>query len=133
MNLKSLVFGILICILFGSFGCESWLDVQPEDRVTDEQLFSDVQGFRTALNGIYVELSSGSLYGGDLLVDGVEVLAQRYDFSDNTSDISRLCTYNYTTDYAKNKFEGVWEKAYSLIANCNKLLEYADKKQDILI
>ena len=133
MNLKSLVFGILICILFGSFGCESWLDVQPEDRVTDEQLFSDVQGFRTALNGIYVELSSGSLYGGDLLVDGVEVLAQRYDFSDNTSDISRLCTYNYTTDYAKNKFEGVWEKAYSLIANCNKLLEYANKKQDILI
>ena len=132
MNRKYILIGLLVCITGIFSGCHSWLDVQPEDQVTDGQLFSTESGFRTALNGIYVELNSGSLYGGDLLVDGVEILAQRYDFSGNTSDISRLCTYNYTTDYAKNKFSAVWEKAYSLIANCNKLLEYADKKQDVL-
>lgn len=37
--------------------------------------------FRTALNGIYVELSNNALYGGELSVDAVEILAQRYDFS----------------------------------------------------
>lgn len=41
-------------------------------------------------------------------------------------------TYNYTIDYAKSKFAAVWEKAYSLIANCNKLLEYAEKNEEVL-
>lgn len=112
--------------------CNAWLDVKPEDRVTDKQLYSTVQGFRTALNGIYVELNQKALYGGDLLVTGVEVLAQRYDFSGNTSDISKVGNYDYTTDYAKAKFTDIWEGAYSLIANCNKLLEYAELNQDVL-
>ena len=106
-------------------GCNSWLDAKPEDRVTDKQLYSTVQGFRTALNGIYVELNVKSLYGWDLLVTGIEVLAQRYDFSGNTTDISKVGNYDYTTDYAKAKFAAIWEKAYSLIANCNNLLEYS--------
>lgn len=124
--------GILALFALTLAGCNSWLDAKPEDRVTDKQLYSTVQGFRTALNGIYVELNDKSLYGGDLLVTGVEVLAQRYDFSGNSSDISKVGNYNYTTDYAKAKFAGIWEKAYSLIANCNKLLEYAELNQDVL-
>ena len=108
------------------------MDVQPEDQVTDGQLFSTESGFRTALNGIYVELSNNALYGGELSVDAVEILAQRYDFSGNTTNAYRLGTYNYTIDYAKSKFAAVWEKAYSLIANCNKLLEYAEKNEEVL-
>lgn len=106
--------------------------MQPEDQVTDGQLFSTESGFRTALNGIYVELSNNALYGGELSVDAVEILAQRYDFSGNTTNAYRLGTYNYTIDYAKSKFAAVWEKAYSLIANCNKLLEYAEKNEEVL-
>ena len=55
-----------------------------------------------------------------------------YDFSGNTTNAYRLGTYNYTIDYAKSKFAAVWEKAYSLIANCNKLLEYAEKNEEVL-
>ena len=123
---------ILVLFALMLTGCNSWLDAKPEDRVTDKQLYSTVQGFRTALNGIYVELNDKFLYGGDLLVTGIEVLAQRYDFSGNSSDISKVGNYDYTTDYAKTKFAGIWEKAYSLIANCNKLLEYAGLNQDVL-
>lgn len=122
----------LIVLLFVLSACNSWLDVKPEDRVTDGQLYSSVDGFRTALNGIYVELNHRSLYGGELLVTGVEVLAQRYDFSGNTTDVSKVGTYNYMTDFAKEEFAAIWEKAYSLIANCNKLLEYAERNQEIL-
>ncbi|BDF52925.1 MULTISPECIES: RagB/SusD family nutrient uptake outer membrane protein [Butyricimonas] len=124
--------GLLFLFVLTLMGCNSWLDAKPEDRVTDKQLYSTVQGFRTALNGIYVELNDKSLYGGDLLVTGIEVLAQRYDFSGNTTDISKVGNYDYTTDYAKAKFAAIWEKAYSLIANCNKLLEYAELNQDVL-
>ena len=116
MNRKYILIGLLVCITGIFSGCHSWLDVQPEDQVTDGQLFSTESGFRTALNGIYVELSNNALYGGELSVDAVEILAQRYDFSGNT----------------KSKFAAVWEKAYSLIANCNKLLEYAEKNEEVL-
>lgn len=133
--MKRLIYKITDCfvgLLFIVSGCDSWLDVKPEDRVTDGQLYSTVEGFRTALNGIYVELNHRSLYGGELLVTGVEVLAQRYDFSGNTTEVSKVGTYNYTTDFAKEEFAAIWEKAYSLIANCNKLLEYAETNQEIL-
>ena len=132
MNRKYILIGVLVCITGIFSGCHSWLDVQPEDQVTDGQLFSTESGFRTALNGIYVELSNNALYGGELSVDAVEILAQRYDFSGNTTNAYRLGTYNYTIDYAKSKFAAVWEKAYSLIANCNKLLEYAEKNEEVL-
>lgn len=131
-NRISQLSSIVMIFMLSLTGCNSWLDAKPEDRVTDKQLYSTVQGFRTALNGIYVELNDRSLYGGDLLVTGVEVLAQRYDFSGNTTDISKVGTYDYSTDYAKKKFAGIWEKAYSLIANCNKLLEYAELNQEVL-
>ena len=85
-------------------------------RSGDRRLFSTESGFRTALNGIYVELSNNALYGGELSVDAVEILAQRYDFSGNTTNAYRLGTYNYTIDYAKSKFGcSVGE---SLFADC---------------
>lgn len=133
MNRKIYIPACLTALLtLALSGCNSWLDAKPEDRVTDKQLFSTVQGFRTALNGVYVAMNDRSLYGGDLLVTGVEVLAQRYDFSGNTNNISRLGTYDYTTDYSKALFAGIWEKAYALIANCNKLLEYAELNTDVM-
>lgn len=123
--------GFLIGLLFLA-GCESWLDVKPEDRVTDEELFSSVQGFRTALNGVYVELNDRSLYGANMIATVVEVLAQRYDFSGNTTEVSKMGKYEYNTDYSKARFAEIWEKAYSIIANCNKLLEYAEIRKDVL-
>lgn len=124
--------GLLVMLMFTLTGCNSWLDAKPEDRMTDEELFSSVQGFRTALNGIYVELNDRALYGGSLLATTVEVLAQRYDFSGNTTDVNIMAKFDYTTDYSKSQFAAIWEKAYALIANCNKLLEYAEINQHVL-
>ena len=50
MNRKYILIGLLVCITGIFSGCHSWLDVQPEDQVTDGQLFSTESGFRTALN-----------------------------------------------------------------------------------
>lgn len=119
-------------LLFMLAGCNSWLDVKPEDRMTDQELFSSVQGFRTALNGIYVELNDRALYGANMIATVVEVLAQRYDFSGNTTDVSKMGNYEYDTDYSKAQFAAIWEKAYAIIANCNKLLEYAEERREVL-
>lgn len=67
-------------LLMLNMSCSDWLDVQPVDRVSEEQLYTTESGFMQGLNGIYVELNHASLYGDDLLVNTVEILAQRYKF-----------------------------------------------------
>ena len=124
--------GCLTGVLFLLAGCNSWLDVKPEDRMTDKELFSTVQGFRTALNGIYVELNDRALYGANMIATVVEVLAQRYDFSGTTTEVSKMGNYQYDTDYSKARFAEIWEKAYAIIANCNKLLYYAEEQKEVL-
>lgn len=112
--------------------CMNWLDVKPEDRMTDEQLYGTEAGFRIALNGVYVEMNKKEIYGGEMLVGSLEVLAQRYNVSGTSyANYTDLAVYDYTTDLAKAPMEKIWIKLYSLIANCNKSLEYAEKNNHV--
>ena len=36
-----------------SASCSKWLDIMPQGMTTEENLFSDYSGYRSALNGIY--------------------------------------------------------------------------------
>ena len=82
MNIKRYIATIILAIvLLLNFSCTDWLDVKPVDRMSEDQLYSTEAGFRQALNGIYVELNHADLYGDELLVNTVEILAQRYKFS----------------------------------------------------
>lgn len=116
-----------------NFSCSDWLDVQPVDRVSEEQLYTTEPGFMQALNGVYVDLSHANLYGDDLLVGTVEILAQRYKFPSAGSMEKQyhLAQFEYTTDYAKECLARIWEKAYALIANVNILLKNADERKDL--
>ena len=40
-------------LLLSSASCGEWLDVMPQGMTTEENLFSDYSGYRSALNGIY--------------------------------------------------------------------------------
>ena len=129
MNIKRYIATIILAIvLLLNFSCTDWLDVKPVDRMSEDQLYSTEAGFRQALNGIYVELNHADLYGDELLVNTVEILAQRYKFSSmgTLTNQYHLAEFDYTTDYAKKCGSRIWEKAYALIANVNKLLKNAD-------
>ena len=70
---------LLFTILLGLNSCNSWLDVQrPYDRVAEDVVFESVKGFENALNGIYIELNTNSLYGQYLSCEMIEIMAQRY-------------------------------------------------------
>mgnify|MGYP007086051360 CR=1 FL=1 len=92
---KYIKIGVLGIALWSLTGCTDWLDVQPVDQVAEEQMFTSEEGFRQGLNGVYVELCSSNLYGGDLQVGTVEVLAQRYKFANYWDNlITRPITRN---------------------------------------
>jgi|GEM_PF-5541994 len=50
MKMKNSIWNLVwVCLLCS---CNSWLDVQPYDRVAEDVVFESVKGFENALNGI---------------------------------------------------------------------------------
>ena len=113
--------------------CNNWLDIQPSDRIAEDRVFSQVSGFWGALNGVYTELLSSNLYGGFLTVQGVEVMAQRYNVSQNQETFYNLSQYAFTQEQVKLRLESYWNEAYKQILECNNILENAEKKITILL
>ena len=113
--------------------CAKWLDVQPSDQVSEETAFSTVAGFRQTLNGVYVELNSDNLYGRALSCGMIEVLAQRYDVSEEFTRYYPFTEYDYTGATAQDQISGIWENAYNLIANINKILENCEKRRGTVL
>ncbi len=124
---------LIAAVTFGS-GCSQWLDVQPYDQISEEQLFSSEEGFQKLLNGIYIELCSTELYGASLGPEMIEVMGGAYEIGDDAvkwSNYPDLKRYNYASDYWRDRLDATWNKAYSLILNCNKLLEGLEGREEL--
>ncbi|MEG0796896.1 MAG: RagB/SusD family nutrient uptake outer membrane protein [Odoribacter sp.] len=103
--------------------CQSWLEVKPYDQLSEKQVFATTEGFRNALNGVYIELNSANLYGQQLTMTTVEYLANRFVVDDINVAPSVISKHWYDDDAAKAYFDAIWQKAYGLIANINVLLD----------
>ena len=116
-------------LLLSSASCGEWLDVMPQGMTTEENLFSDYSGYRSALNGIYQQMASPSLYGRELSWGFVSALSQYYDFG--SMDASQIYAYTEKMDYENKEvldfLESIWQTAYNTIANCNALISHVEK------
>ncbi len=112
-----------------SASCSKWLDIMPQGMTTEENLFSDYSGYRSALNGIYQQMSSAPLYGRELSWGFTSALAQYYDFGSMST--SQLYTYTEKLDYENKEvldyLENIWQTAYNTIANCNALIAHVSE------
>ena len=116
-----LAFSLLFAV-----SCDNWLDVKPYDKISQDELMSSQEGFMKLLNGIYIELNSDMLYGGALSVEMIEIMGGAYVIGTDNSvwgNYSDLASYDYGTEYWRARMNETWNKAYSLILNCNLLLE----------
>lgn len=114
----------IVISLFSS--CDRWLDVKPYDKISEGELFLTEDGFMKLLNGIYIELNSDMLYGSALSVEMIEIMGGAYVIGTDNSvwgNYKDLSEYKYGTEYWRARMNETWNKAYSLILNCNLLLE----------
>ncbi len=117
------IFTIISTIFLTS--CNGWLNITPEDSISDDDLFSTGFGFRNALNGVYLQLSTDALYGKELSWGFMSAISQQYDQKNATDrpiyrDASELM---YNTLETKSIVENIWEESYLAIANVNKLIK----------
>ena len=117
--------------------CADWFDISPKTDVKAEELYETEYGFMSALAGIYVSMTDGTVYGSNLSFGMLDNMAQMYDrVPDGASDRSEIYQYERTTNggyNTKGKLAQVWLKAYNLIANVNNLLKWLDAKGEAVI
>ncbi|WP_159635026.1 RagB/SusD family nutrient uptake outer membrane protein [Sphingobacterium composti Ten et al. 2007 non Yoo et al. 2007] len=122
MNFKHQIF-IGFLLLFCS--CQKWLNVTPSDQFSAEDLYSSQEGYIKALNGIYLEMTDKASYGEYLSCGPIDVLAHYYHINPRTHNhkYNTITEFKYEEAANKEIFSNIWLKSYSLIANCNVLLE----------
>jgi len=118
--------------LIGLNSCEKWLSIKPADRIIEDNIFNSEAGFYSALNGVYNELLKSDLYGFALGSEFIEILAQQYNIRPANADYTLLANYNYTSVYGKQRLESIWDASFKAVLNCNKIIENADTRGQIL-
>ena len=125
-KIKSL---LLVLVCFCMLSCESWLQVKSEDRIMENNLYGNQDGFMTALNGIYIDLMNQSLYG-QALFNPFDIMAQCYSCRQDEHAYRGLATYD--PGARQNAAVTSWSRAYFLLANINTLLEHCESDRGVL-
>lgn len=108
-------------------GCHKWLDVKPKTQVVQSQMLSSESGYEDAMYGVYSTMAYPSLYGDQLTMGFVDVLAQRYNIQTNPShSFFPIAVYNYQNAGVKTRIANIWDTAYFAIANLNNILNNID-------
>jgi len=125
---------ILLCLLTFILGsCKKYLEIQPEDKYTEEQIFSSENAINEVLNGLYGSLANTSLYGAQLSSTTIELMGQRYNVYPNSSSninnvtYPRLQSYSYSDNNVQKIFDGIWTQAYSTIIQANNFIRNLDQ------
>lgn len=119
---KNILFPLFAFIMMLS-SCDKFLDVQTPDRIMEEDLFSNTAGFRSALNGVYIDMASDVLYGKDMTSGVIDIMAQNYAV---TNVYAAYKTFNYIDAGARTYFDSAWQRYYRLIANTNTIIEKSE-------
>lgn len=105
--------------------CNNWLDITPADSVTEEKLYETGQGYRNALNGVYKQIATEAVYGGEMSYGLVDVMGQvyaSYRIPSSHKYYEVASEYKYTGKKIKDVIENLWSKTYNSIANCNNMI-----------
>lgn len=127
---------IIVCLLALlplASSCD-WLDVSPSNQTNEDDMFSQGDGYRNALNGLYLKLSTPELYGKDLSWGLVEVLGQQYltEKMDASGTYYRASRYLYDDTGVKSKISSIWSSSYNGIAGCNNLIAHVSNADPAL-
>jgi len=114
--------------------CSKWLDVKPESEVDMETLLQTETGFQEALNGVYANCNTASMYG-ELTCGFPDYLAGLYSQNSlsgkSNNEYKPFFTFNYTDKEAISKFSTTWKSMYKAVALCNIIIEKIDAKKNI--
>jgi hypothetical protein len=131
---NSIILSLVLVSVLSLGACKKWVDVGPQLQVNESEIFSNEQGFRDALNGVYLQMGNVNLYGRDLTLGVLSVMGRSYDTTIAPS-IGNLfyqsALYNVNDASVRSTSAMMWDSLYLCVANLNNLIANADAKQNI--
>lgn len=118
---KLLPLFLFLTLLF-SASCEGFLNVEPRDQISRNEVLSKQQTYYDALNGVYLILASDELFGHQLTYGMIEQMARNHSIKDTDP----MCFWEYSSVEYTDKTDAIWNKMYSAIANINSVLVEID-------
>lgn len=114
--------------------CKKWIDVQPKTQIDQNVFFASAQGFKDALNGVYLKMGTTPLYGKELTFGLVDVIAGNYNISVSNGSVAYQQAFaaNYTNTNVQPVIDGIWSNQYNAIANINNLLQHIDEADPLM-
>lgn len=130
MKLHYTIIGTLCCFL--AVACNDFLEVTPKDMQTEGQLYATRGGFFSAVNGIYNDLGSSTLYGNNLSYGLIDVIGKRYLPNASNTYLTALAGWDFANAEVEASLTGIWAAAYENIYACNVLIANVDKQEGVL-
>lgn len=122
----------IMLILFIFSGCNKWLNVIPQTQVPQSVMFSNEQGFKDALIGVYTQMGGASIYGTNTTFGLADQLAGNYDnIYTSSGSLYQVSLYNFTDATIKANIANIWDSMYNCISSLNNILAQIDSKKAI--
>lgn len=121
-----------LALLMSFVSCKKFLTVKPATQLTEEDAFASEAGFQQALNGIYAQAASRSLYGDNLTMGFVSALEQDYLLTATGATHREAKTFSYTAAAVMSTTNSIWTSGYNLIAGANKIISFTESKRSLL-
>lgn len=136
--MKKYILLLLTVLSFAS--CSDWLDVTPNDKKLEDDLFSSESEINTANNGLYRELIGESLYGGNLTQTSLGMMGHAYIYPEsqpsngNVELVSwALANFNFTqNDETKKIFTDIWKNSYAALLHINTYIKNVNESPAVI-
>lgn len=126
---KTIIFVTLLTVFTS---CEKWLAIAPKSEIASSILFESEQGFKDALMGSYLLMTSQNTYGFESTIGFVDNLGQQYYNSGTTNPYYNTMMYQYDHSTVISRKDNIWANNFNVIANVNNIIENIDLKKSIL-
>ncbi len=127
---KKAIAALALILTLGAASCDEYLNIEPLDEVTVDQVYNSGGDLTQAVAGVYSILSNDWMFRRGRLMFPLELRADAMMLGTTRRSGVRLeiATYTYTAD---NGFvQNYWEQHYRGINNANVLIEKAPEASD---
>ncbi len=126
MNLsKTLGFLTTILILLTNSSCNKMLDIHPQDKLQDEEIYASIRNYEHAVLGVYAELQTEyNILIGSIFADEARLSNENMGVNGFANNLHR---WNYASD--DDILLMAWKNAYASIYKINTLLNNSERVQ----
>lgn len=129
---KLIYIGLLAACLIS---CSDFLDIEDETKISNDEIFTTLEGASEAINGVYYQLSANDFYGENMLVlpdikgGNLKINDLSFEAASSFNFIPSF-EFSHTVEGDDDKAEGIYEELYVFINSVNNVVSNVDRIED---